>query len=285
MKLSGISLKVLLVWLSLIAAFTLSGLLFPSGDASGPWLLGSHFLVAIVLVFLAISSDWQGWRLALALSVLPLVTGIAGVANNIEAVIFLTTSGISWKWAIGYPLVATTISFPLLMLIFGWQTETPPDLRSANYRPFQSRRWGQRLWRYALSSLVYTFLYFLAGMIILPIVMDFYKTQTIPPVGKIFLIQLLIRGPIYVGVCLLIARMLGLSGIRGAMAVGVLFATLNGIVPLLIPNDVFPDYVRWAHFGEVVGSNIVFGFFVGWLWGKSRHDSDVHLLSKAAHLI
>ena len=285
MKLSGISLRVLLVWLSLIAAFELSGLLFPSGDASRPWLLGSHFLVAIVLVFLAISSDWRGWRLALALSVFPLVTGIAGVANNIEAVIFLTTTGISWKWAIGYPLVATTISFPLLMLIFGWQTETPSDLRSANYRPFHSRRWGQRLWRYALSSLVYTFLYFLAGMIILPIVMDFYNTQTIPPVGKIFLIQLLLRGPIYVGLCLLIARMIGLSGMRGAMAVGLLFATLNGIVPLLIPNDVFPEYVRWAHFGEVVGSNIVFGFFVGWLWGKSRHDSDVHLLSKAAHLI
>ncbi|MCI0663632.1 MAG: hypothetical protein L0220_21420 [Acidobacteria bacterium] len=285
MKLSGITLKIFLVWLTLIVAFELAEMIFPGADATSYWILVSHLLVAIVLVFLAMRSDWQGWRLALALSVFPFVTGIAGVANNIEAVIFLTTTGLSWKWAIGYPLLASTLAFPLLLLISGWRSESLPVIQAVNYRPFQSRQWGQRVWRYALSSLAYTFLYFLAGMIILPIVIDFYKTQTIPPVGKIFLLQLLVRGPVYVALCLLLTRMLGLSRIRGAIAVGGTFATLNGIVPLLIPNEVFPEHVRWAHFGEVVGSNFVFGFFVGWLWGKRAPASDVRLVSKTAHLI
>ena len=38
-------------------------------------------------------------------------------------------------------------------------------------------------------------------------------------------------------------------------------------VPLLlvVPNAVFPDAIRWAHFVEVVTSNFVFGAIAGWL--------------------
>lgn len=77
-------------------------------------------------------------------------------------------------------------------------------------------------------------------------------------------------------ICLLLVRMLGLSGRSGALAVGLVFATVNGIAPLLIPNGIFPDYVRWAHFCEVASSNFLFGAFVAWLWREPEPDSKVH---------
>src|SRR5205809_5710869 len=44
--------------------------------------------------------------------------------------------------------------------------------------------------------------YFVAGTIIFPFVRDFYATQTLPPFGQLVILQLLVRGPILVGLCL-----------------------------------------------------------------------------------
>jgi hypothetical protein len=91
----------------------------------------------------------------------------------------------------------------------------------------------------------------------------------------LFALQLFVRGPAYVVICLLLVRMLGLSGRMGALAVGLAFATVNGIA-LLIPNGAFPDYVRLAHFYEVTSSNFLFGAFVAWVWREPQLDSKVH---------
>jgi hypothetical protein len=273
MKLTRLTLKVLLAWVALVVAQIIAGMLVPARIAAAPnsfpWFLVSNILVAAVLVPVAIRSDWRGWRLAAALSTIPLVLS---VSNNIEGKLFLTSFAIRWAWVIGYPLVAALLTFPLWLLIFGKRREGA----EGNYRPFQFRSMGQRTWRFAISALAYACLYFLAGMIVILYVRDFYETQTLPSTGMLFALQLFVRGPAYVVICLLLVRMLGLSGRTGALAVGLVFAIINGIAPLLIPNGVFPDYVRWAHFYEVASSNFLFAAFVAWLWREPKLDSKIH---------
>jgi len=82
------------------------------------------------------------------------------------------------------------------------------------------------------------------------------------------MLQLFVRGPLFVALCLLLVRMVRLAGAKGALAVGMMFTIISGVAPLLMPNPFFPDAVRWAHFCEVSSSNFLFGAFVGWLWGE-----------------
>jgi hypothetical protein len=279
MKLPELALKVLLTWVALMVAQMIAGLLVPAGFAVAanvlPGFLISNILVAGVLVFAAMRSDWRGWRLAAALSAIPLVINLA---NYIEGKLFLTSYGIRWGWVIGYPLVTAALTIPLWLLIFG---KRPGD-SEVNYRPYQLRSPGQRLWRFAISALAYACLYFIAGTIVIQYVGDFYATQTLPPTGMLFALQLFVRGPAYVVICLLLVRMLGLSRRTGALAVGLVFAIVNGIAPLLIPSGIFPDYVRWAHLYEVASSNFLFGAFVAWLWGEPEPDSKAHFAASSA---
>ena len=78
----------------------------------------------------------------------------------------------------------------------------------------------------------------------------------------------MLQGRMFILLALALTRMLNLPRLSGALAVGVVFTLLTGAAPLLIPNSVFPDTVRWAHFCEVTSSNFVFGAIVAWLWGK-----------------
>jgi hypothetical protein len=119
-----------------------------------------------------------------------------------------------------------------------------------------------------VSDFAYLFLYFGTGMIIFPFVKNFYATQHLPSAVSIAALQLLVRGPVFVLVCLSLTRMLGLPRLQGALAVGLMFTLLSGVAPLLMPNPFFPDSVRWVHFCEVVSENFVFGAIVAWLWGR-----------------
>jgi hypothetical protein len=272
MKSLKLALQVSMVWVALIIAQVIANILIPVRLPAAPdvlpWFLFSTILVAAVLVFLAVRSDWRGWRLAAALSAIPLVLSIS---NNLEGKIFLTSFQISWAWVVGTPFIIAALTFPVWLLING----KPRKGSEVNYRPFHSRSTGQWIWRFAVSSLAYACLYFLAGLIVIQYVGDFYATQTLPSTSLIFALQLFVRGPAYVVICLLLVRMLGLSRRTGALAVGLVFTTINGIAPLLIPNGVFPDYVRWAHLYEITGSNLVFCAVVAWLWGEAEPDSKV----------
>jgi hypothetical protein len=269
MNKSMIALRVLLVWIVLVLVQIASGMIVQerssAGDNAMPWFLLSNLLVAAVLCFLAIRSDWRGVRLALALSAIPLLVNLA---NDIDGIVFLTSSGIEWKKEIARLFLASALAVPFWMLIFAGRAERP----KANYCPLKSRSPLERLWRFALCDIAYYVFYLLAGTTVWfasSQLRNFYATQTIPPAGKLLALQLFVRGPIYVGVCLLMARMTGLFGKLSAAALGVAFAALNGVA-LLVPNLVFPDAVRWAHFYEVASSSFLFGLFVAWMWREKR---------------
>ncbi len=149
---------------------------------------------------------------------------------------------------------------PLWMLIF----YRPNDGTSCK-GALPPRSLGGWLWRFLACDLSYLVLYLVAGMIVFPFVRDFYKTQHMPSLGQLVVLQLLVRGPLFVSLCVLLLRMVCLPRMAGALAVGVVFALLSGAVSLIVPNPFMPDAVRWAHFCEVTTSNCLFGAIAAWV--------------------
>jgi len=240
-----------------------------------PWLIVANFMTAATLVLVASRSEWRGWPLGVAISTIPIVLGLI---NMIEGAIFLTNSGIDWPSIMAHTVITYELAVPLWILLFAKREES----KGESYHPVDSRPFSERLWKFAACDVSYLVLYFLAGTIIFPFVKDFYAGQTLPPAGRLIAMQLLVRGPILVGLCLLLLRLLRLPRVSGALAVGAVLALLNGVAPLLIPNPYLPDPVRWAHFFEIASSNFVFGGIVGWLWGRSGSTARALSQSQAA---
>ena len=259
----GLLTRILVSWLYLIAVYAVLGMLITSPAAppenAAPWFLASNVLVATVLCFLAVRSDWRGMRLAAALSGIPFVITLT---NYLEGMFFLTNVEIDWATESLRVVLVGILMLPLWALLFPKSGPSSSDVR------LSAGAVKERPWRLVLAHLAFATLYFTAGVMVFPFVRDFYATQTLPPRGVLLMLQLLVRGPIFVGVCLVMTRMLGLPRLAGAVTVGAAFATLNGIAPLIIPSSVFPDAVRWAHLVEVTVSSLVFGALVAWLWGK-----------------
>jgi hypothetical protein len=55
-----------------------------------------------------------------------------------------------------------------------------------------------------------------------------------------------------------------------AVAGSLLMCVIGGLAPLLVPNPLMPDAIRYAHMVEVVCSNLVFGGLAGWLLSPRR---------------
>jgi hypothetical protein len=258
MKIQTFLLKTVLSWIAIVAVRFLGQAVVATKLSGLPevvgWTLASNAIAASTLTFLALSSSWRGLRLALALSAV--YYGIQAV-NAIEGVVFLNVT----RAMVTLPLLSGAIMVPVWMLVF---------LRAESETPRQGappkHSFGGWLWRFLLCDFGYLVLYFVAGLIVFPFVRDFYATRQMPSLQKIVALQLLLRGPLFVGLCLLLSRMACLPRLAGAMAVGVVFALLSGVVSLIVPNPFMPDAVRWAHFCEVTSSNCVFGAVAGWIY-------------------
>jgi hypothetical protein len=227
------------------------------------WAVLANVVTVLALSFAALRTEWRGWRLGVAVAAIPLVIGLVDV---IEGMIFLANAHIEWPRILLQTGIAAVLSVPVWMLVFGRRAGAPQE----HYHPIVSKSRGERAWKFVVSDFAYAVLYISAGMIIFPYVKDFYATQTVPSMPRLLALQLLIRGPVFVVLCLLLVRMLGLPRLSGALAVGAVFTLLSGVAPLILPNPYFPDAVRWVHFGEVTSSNFIFGGVVAWLWGQAK---------------
>jgi hypothetical protein len=275
MKVSNAFWRALLVFVALCAIQMIVGLLVPMKPVAIPhflpwWLLTNAVIVAALTV-VAVHTEWRGWRLGLALAAIPLI--IESV-NLLEGVVFLTNSQVEWGKILLQAVISAALIVPVWMLLFGRRTDVPQE----HSHPIASKSRGERAWKFVVSDFAYILLYLTAGFIIFPYVKDFYATQHVPAMRTIVALQLLVRGPIFIVLCLGLVRMLGLPRLAGALAVGAVFTVLSGVAPLLMPNPYFPDAVRWVHFGEVTSSNFVFGAIVGWLWGQpeAAHPQTLH---------
>ena len=279
MKIFSTLLRVLIAGVAFLIFQTIAAAIVPIKATMPPhtllWVVVANFMTAATLVLVASRSEWRGWRLGVAISTIPIALGLI---NTIEGAIFLTNSGIDWPSIIAQTVITYELAVPLWILLFSKRRE--PGLET--YHPVDSRPSGERLWKFVVCDVSYPVLYFIAGTIIFPFVKDFYVGQTLPPFGRLLAMQLVVRGPMLVGLCLLLLRLLRLPRVSGALAVGTVLALLNGVAPLLIPNPYLPDVVRWAHLCEITSSNFVFGGIVGWLWGRPGAAAPMFSQSQAA---
>ncbi|HYM79676.1 MAG TPA: hypothetical protein VE377_27125 [Candidatus Dormibacteraeota bacterium] len=267
MKPIGIILRSLAAFIATLLIQALCGILIPIRSSPVPhlmqWLVLTTALITATLAVLAVRSDWRGWKLGTVLALIPLtITSV----NLLEGTVFLKNADLQWGRIFLFTLLSSALTIPVWTLLFGKSKDGLPE----HYHPIQSKARSERGWKFALSDISYLVLYYTAGMIIFPFVKEFYATQQLPSPGTIIALQLLVRGPVFVVLCLVITRILGLPRVSGALAVGATFTLLSGVAPLLVPNPVFPDSVRWVHFCEVTSSNFVFGAIVGWLWGQPK---------------
>jgi len=263
MKFANVLLRAVLVFVATCVIQMIVGMLVPMKPVAVPhilqWMLLTNALMVGTLAAVAVRTEWRGWRLGIAIAAIPVI--IESV-NLLEGVVFVTNSQLEWGKIFLHALISAALTVPVWMLLFG-KRDTAPE----HYHPIASKPRGERAWKFVISDLSYSFLYIGAGTIIFPYVKDFYATQHIPPMTTILALQLLVRGPVFVVLCLALVRMLGLPRVGGALAVGAAFTILSAW-PLLVPNPYFPDAVRWVHLCEVTSSNFVFGAIVAWLWGQ-----------------
>ncbi len=258
--------RLVVAGIGLIVAQMIAGMLIPMKQVAMPphalaWMALSDFLIAGALGFAAFRSNWRGWRLAMTLSGIALAITIV---NLIEGVFFLASAGIEWRKVMAIMVVTYLLALPMWWLIFGRRPVRSEDHMVA------AKGVSGAIWRFVVSDISYFVLYMVAGLIIFPYVRSFYATQHLPAAGEVAGMQLLIRGPVFVIVCLALTHMIRLPRLGRAFMVGAVFTVLTGVAPLITPNPYFPDAVRWVHFGEVTSSNFVFSVLVAWLWGTER---------------
>jgi hypothetical protein len=238
------------------------------------WMFLTNAVTVTALSVLALRSEWRGWRLGAAVAAVPLVIEMV---NEVEGILFLPNSPIPWGTVFVQIVIATALAVPVWMLLFGRRAAT----LEPHYHPIVEKSRSERVWKFLVSDVSYTVFYFIAGTMIFPYIRDFYASQKLPSMPAILALELLVRGPVFVVLCLMLVRMLGLPRLQGALAAGVLFTVLSGVAPLLMPNPYFPDSVRWAHLCEVSSSNFVFGMLVAWLWGQPKRVQPVALQQAA----
>ena len=119
-------------------------------------------------------------------------------------------------------------------------------------------------WRILVADILYLLLYIIAGFvltIVYPQLLQFYEGK-IPSFDILINTQLFIRGFIFIGIALLMLQTLNISVVKKAILIGLTFAILGGIAPLIPPSELMPAYVRLGHGFEVGISNFIYGILL-----------------------
>lgn len=263
--------RILLAWIALEALRAIASVVVPAGDSAPgdrqlAWSALSDMIVVIAVGVVATRSDWRGWKLGAALASIPFTVALV---NIIEGLFYLQEAHLD-----GPRLIARAVlTFAASALVWGRIFDTDHEPGAPRYHPWASRTFLQQAGRFVVSDVAYLALYLTGGFAILPMVRDFYATRTLPSPGVMFALQFLVRGPLFIGVCLVLVRMIGLSRTRGAVAAGTIFAVVSGVAPLMVPTPHLPDAIRWVHFFEVSITNFLFAVVVAAMWGPPKHDA------------
>lgn len=240
---------------------------------AGLALLVVSIVNALLLAYPISRSCWHGLKLVGA--VLLVFFGIQTFMSQIETIFFGSAFNISSaemrSIILSGFLTAVFFSFPAV-LIMGKMRQ--PKEEVAPVAPFElsAKGWAARL---VLLPLAYIVLYFLFGYFVAwqsPDVRELYTgSTTIEPFfthlastfqadASIVPFQLA-RGLIWIGLALVILRMMKGGAWEKAIVIGLLFGLLL-TTQLLFPNPYMPAPVRLAHFIETSTSTFLYGGLV-----------------------
>ena len=228
-----------------------------------PWGIASNLLMALTVTVFASRARWHGWKLAGAL--FAIAFSIGNLSAFIEAVFFDVVAlrdVPSYVPMFTLPLAACIVT--VIATLGVWRRPARADGPSPT--PTASFLVG----RGALVAIAYYCCYFVAGEFVWPYVRDFYASRQLPGTGAIAAMQLLVRGPLLAAALTLLVRMLPGSRRLHAAAGAAAMSLFLGVIPLIVPNSILPDHVRWAHFVETVTSGFLFGAVAGWLMSAPR---------------
>ena len=250
-----------------------SGATADSSDAAS--LFGALLLmcgcVSLVVSLIVLRARASGWPLAAALSLATF--GSMTFLYYIEAVAFLRTkmSPGNMNGMLAMGIVFAVLLGPLAVWILG------RGRRSSVVVPQPvATRSGFIMWKLAAIGVGYVALYFIFGYFVAwqnPALRAYYggtdPGSFVASVRQnwvtnpwIFPLQFG-RGILWALFLLPLMRRFG----RGRLETGLAMALFCAVwcLQLLFPNPYMPADIRWSHLVETLGSNLIFGFGVGWL--------------------
>jgi hypothetical protein len=227
--------------------------------------------VSLVVSGLVLRARASGWALAIALSVATF--GMMTFLYYIEAWVFLrakmSPGNLNGMLAMG--VVFSVLVGPLAVAILGrWRRTSTAMPQPAAITP------GSWMWKLAAIGVCYVVLYMVFGYFVAwqnPALRAYYggtdpgsflggMRQNWSNTPWIFPLQFG-RGILWALFLLPLIRMIG----RGPAETGFAMALFSAVwcLLLLFPNPYMPADIRWSHLVETLGSNLIFGFGVGWL--------------------
>lgn len=229
---------------------------------------------ALLLAYLIARARWYGWKLIGV--VIVVLFGVQTFMSQIETIFFGSAFNIpaAEMRSIVLSGFLTALFFSILaVLILGKMRKPKEPETSAPLLSLSPREWIIRL---IVLPLAYIAIYFLFGYFIAwqsPDVRQLYSgstaidpffthlVNTIQSSPGLFFFQF-VRGLIWIGLALLILRMMKGNRWEKAVVVGLLFGLLL-TTQLLFPNPYMPAPVRLAHFIETSTSTFLYGLLIG----------------------
>lgn len=254
--------------LTALYSLTIIILGLPQGQGFNVWSFFANYLIAIIIGYMIVHSSYHGLKLSFIVFVIHFLIGHFNTL--IEAFVFNVTDRSETIQHMFVGLLITAAFSPIYIYLF-------KEKKSIVTPKFIARTYISWVWRIIAGNFIYTFFYIIAGLtltFVYPDFMQFYEGK-IPPVALIFKTQLFLRGFIFIAVAVLILRTLNLTSLKKSILVGLVFSILGGIAPLIQPNDLMPDYVRWGHLFEVGISNFLYGLVLGYLLRQKPQDENV----------
>lgn len=241
------------------------------------FILISNAWLCLAIWYVTVNSPWE--KSKLAFSLIGVLFLVASFMTQIETLFFrtafpvLTTADIFWIFiANGVPIF---VGVPLALYLFRNNSREQPDGRAIPMPSF--RNLAAKL---ILIGIAYVFVYFLFGYFIAWQVEDLRVFYSGNPTDPGFFSQQMsnleefpiiypfqfVRGVLF-GVFVLPLLFMFKTNNR-ALFISMMLVFLSTAIPLVIPNPLFPESVRWAHFLEMITSMFFFSIIVWYVYTK-----------------
>ncbi|MGB5435843.1 MAG: hypothetical protein WBM98_08130 [Maribacter sp.] len=231
------------------------------------WGIIANYLLALLLGYYIQHSTLRGFKLGLSVFLIYFLIGHFNIL--IEAYIFNVTDRGQTLFELLRGFLAAAIFCPLFVYMFR-------KLESQETLKFAPRTFFGWFWKVLVANFLYLVFYIGAGLVLsiaLPEMMEFYQDK-IPPMDVMINTQLFLRGFVFIAVALLVLRTVNLSKLKKALLIGLIFAIIGGIAPLIQPNELMPLYIRIGHSFEVGISNFLYGLAIAYLLSRKMIRDD-----------